>query len=93
MRRSNLAKVFAKDKESEGRQLEAFITDYIPNFSSKQLLMCKNCKPTIKNNRIPNRCILNGLQSEPLPDKLKGLDAISTQLFQLAKCFQTVVRF
>ena len=35
---------------------------------------------------------INGLQSEPLPDELKGLDAFSTQLIQLAKCFQTVVR-
>ena len=56
MRRGNLTKVF---KESEvWRQLEAFLTDYDPNFSSKQLLMCKTCKPTIKKNRIPNRCIL-----------------------------------
>ena len=85
MRRGNLTKVFEKDKESEvWRQLEAFLTDYDPNFSSKQ--------PTIKKNRIPNRCILNGLQSEPLPDELKGLDTFSTQLIQLAKCFQTVVR-
>uniref|UniRef100_A0A1X7V3F1 Uncharacterized protein n=1 Tax=Amphimedon queenslandica TaxID=400682 RepID=A0A1X7V3F1_AMPQE len=45
MRRSNLAKVFDKDKESEvWRQMEAFLTDYDPNFSSKQLLMCKNSK-------------------------------------------------
>ena len=49
MRRGNLNKVFEKDKESEvWRQLEAFLTDYDPNFSSKQLLMCKTCKPTIK---------------------------------------------
>ena len=90
MRRGNLTKVFEKDKESEvWRQLETFLTDYDPNFSSKQLLMCKTCKPTIKKNRIPNRCILNGLQSEPLPDELKGL---GTQLIQLAKSFQTVVR-
>ena len=93
MTRGNLTKVFEKDKESEvWRQLEAFLTDYDPNFSSKQLLMCKTCKPTIKKNRIPNRCVLNGLQSEPLPDELKGLDDFSTQLIQLAKCFQTVVR-
>uniref|UniRef100_A0A1X7TPG9 USP domain-containing protein n=1 Tax=Amphimedon queenslandica TaxID=400682 RepID=A0A1X7TPG9_AMPQE len=93
MRRSNLTNVFDKDKESEAwRELEAFLTDYDPDFDSKQLLMCRHCKPIIRNNRIPARCVLNGLQSEPLPDELKGLDPFSTQLIQLAKCFQTVVR-
>uniref|UniRef100_A0A1X7VB96 Uncharacterized protein n=1 Tax=Amphimedon queenslandica TaxID=400682 RepID=A0A1X7VB96_AMPQE len=64
MRRSNLTKVFNKDKESEAwRELEAFLTDYDPDFDSKQLLMCRHCKPIICNNRIPARCELNGLQS------------------------------
>uniref|UniRef100_A0A1X7U342 Uncharacterized protein n=1 Tax=Amphimedon queenslandica TaxID=400682 RepID=A0A1X7U342_AMPQE len=93
MRRSNLAKVFDKDKESEAwRQLESFFTYYYSNFSSKRLLMCKTFKPDIRSKKIVDRCVLNGLQSEPLPDKVKGLSAFSTQLIQLAKCFRTVVR-
>ena len=36
MRRGDLTKVFEKDKESEvWRQLEAFLTDYDPNFSQQ----------------------------------------------------------
>uniref|UniRef100_A0A1X7SM00 Uncharacterized protein n=1 Tax=Amphimedon queenslandica TaxID=400682 RepID=A0A1X7SM00_AMPQE len=74
MRRSNLAKVFDKDRESDvWKELEAFLTDYDPDFDNKQLLMCRHCKPIIQNNRIPARCALNGLQSEPLPDELKHL--------------------
>ena len=93
MRHSNMAKVFDKDKESEvWKELEAFLTNQDPNFDSKQLLMCKHCKPIIRSNRMPARCVLNNLQSEPLPDELKGLDPFSCQLIQLAKCFQTVVR-
>ena len=93
MRRSNMAKVFDKDKESEvWKELEAFLTNQDPNFDSKHLLMCKHCKPIIRSNRMPARCVLNNLQSEPLPDELKGLDPFSCQLIQLAKCFQTVVR-
>ena len=88
-----MAKVFDKDKESEAwKELEDFLTNQDPNFDSKQLLMCKHCKPIIRSNRIPARCVLNNLKSEPLPDELKGLDPFSCQLIQLAKCFQTVVR-
>ena len=85
MRRSNMAKVFDKDKESEAwKELEAFLTNYNPNFGRKQLLMCKHCNPIIRRNRIPARCVLNNLQSEPLPDELKGLDPFNCQLIQLA---------
>ena len=41
---------------------------------------------------MPPRCILNGLITEPVPDELKGLDALSRQLIQRAKAFQMVVR-
>ena len=41
---------------------------------------------------MPGRCVLNGLQTAPCPDELKGLDPFSSQLIQLAKAFQTVVR-
>ena len=82
MRRSNMAKVFDKDKESEAwKELEAFLTNHI---GGKQLSMCKHCKPIIRSNRIPARCVLNNLPSEPLPDELKGLDPFSCQLIQLA---------
>ena len=38
------------------------------------------------------RCVLNGLVTEPIPDELKSLDALSKQLIQRAKAFQTIVR-
>ena len=41
---------------------------------------------------MPARCVLNNLQFELLPDELKNLDPLSSQLIQLAKCYQTVVR-
>ena len=60
--------------------------------AANKFLMCKHCKPIIRSNRIPARCVLNNLQSEPLLDELKGLDPFSCQLIQLVKCFETVVR-
>ena len=93
LRRKNVTKVNGLDKKSEvWQKLEAFMTECDPNFSSKQLLMCKHCKPLIRSNKMPARCVLNNLKCEPIPDEFKDLDPLSCQLIQLAKCYQTVVR-
>ena len=41
---------------------------------------------------MPARCVLNGLQTVPIPPELAVLDQLSRQLIQRAKCYQTVVR-
>ncbi|CAI8013557.1 hypothetical protein GBAR_LOCUS8580, partial [Geodia barretti] len=41
---------------------------------------------------MPARCVLNGLQTVPIPPELAALDLLSRQLIQRAKCYQTVVR-
>ena len=46
----------------------------------------------LNKNTMPARCVLNGLVTEPVPDELKSLDALSKQLIQRAKAFQTIVR-
>ena len=56
------------------------------------LYVCSYCRQYLNKNTMPSRCILNGLITEPVPDELKGLDALSKQLIQRAKAFQTVVR-
>ena len=62
------------------------------SLQNKVLYICTNCKSIIKNDKVPGRCVLNGLQCEPIPNELKNLDPLSLQLIQRAKCFQTVVR-
>ena len=62
------------------------------SLQNKVLYICTNCKTIIKNDEVPGRCVLNGLQCEPIPNELKNLDPLSLQLIQRAKCFQTVVR-
>ena len=54
--------------------------------------MCRYCGPFLNKNTIPARCVLNGLLIESVPDELKSLDALSKQLIQRAKAFQTIVR-
>ena len=45
-----------------------------------------------RGNKLPGRCVLNGLETELVPDELSNLDALSKQLIQEAKAYQTVVR-
>ena len=41
---------------------------------------------------MPACCVLNGVQTVPIPPELAALDLLSRQLIQRAKCYQTVVR-
>ena len=56
------------------------------------MFVCSYCRPILNRNQMPPRCILNGLQTEPVSLELSHLDALSKQLIQRAKAFQTVVR-
>ena len=62
------------------------------SLQNKVLYICTNCKQIIKYNKVPGRCVLNGLKCEPIPNELNNMDPLSLQLIQRAKCFQTVVR-
>ena len=72
--------------------LKAFILKHNPDANEQVLYMCNYCKPLIKKDRLPPRCVLNGLQTLPMPPELAKLDCLSRQLIQRAKWYQTVVR-
>ena len=71
--------------------LKAFIVEHNPDAKQQVLYMCNYCKPFIKQDVLPARCVLNGLQTVPIPSELAKLDCLSKQLIQRAKCYQTVV--
>ena len=73
-------------------ELKLYIQSNTPDVATKVLYMCSYCKALIKKNRMPARCVLNGLQTVPIPPELAVLDPLSRQLIQLAKCYQTIVR-
>jgi hypothetical protein len=73
-------------------QLKAHILKYPPTVSGKVLYMCYYCKRRVRAGIMPARCVLNGLQTVPIPPELAALDLLSRQLIQRAKCYQTVVR-
>ena len=54
----------------------------LKNSGTEQLYICKYCQPFLNKNTMPARCVLNGLFTEPVPDELKSLDALSKQLIQ-----------
>ena len=72
--------------------LKAYIVESNPNSSSEVLYMCTYCKPLIRKDKLPSRCVLNGLTVVPVPPELSKLDVLSMQLIQRAKCYLTVVR-
>ena len=53
--------------------------------SSNILYMCKYYKPRIKSDKLPARCVLNGLETVPLPVELAKLDPLCMQLIQRTK--------
>ena len=73
-------------------RLKAFVTKQNKPASSNVLYMCKYCKPRIKSDELPARCVLNGLETVPLPVELAKLDPLCMQLIQRAKSFQMILR-
>ena len=54
--------------------------------------VCQYCRPLLNKNKMPGRCVLNGLEVERVPQDLQKLDPLSKQLIQRAKAFQAVIR-
>ena len=54
--------------------------------------VCQYCRPVLNKNKMPGRCVLNGLEVEPVPQNLQKLDPLRKQLIQRAKAFQAVIR-
>ena len=67
--------------------LKAFIVEHNSDANKQVLYMCNYCKPFIKQDILPARCVLNGLQTVPIPPELARLDCLSKQLIQRAKCY------
>ena len=73
-------------------ELKAHVLKYPPTVSGQVLYMCHYCKTRVRSGNMPARCVLNGLQTVPIPPELAKLDLLSRQLIHRAKCYQTIVR-
>ena len=93
-KRKNVTKV--KLTDSLGKVVWPLLKDFMhtedEHVSDNQLYMCNYCKPLIRKDTMPARCVLNGLRLVKIPIELEKLDAMSRQFIQRAKGFQTIVR-
>ena len=81
-----------KFKSPAWNKLNQYLITIDPDVVGKELYVCKYCRPLLNKDKVPNRCILNGLITEPIPNELAKLNVLERQLIQKAKVFQTVVR-
>ena len=88
----SVTRVKLSDNLSEDITLKQYILDLNPAADDQTLYMCNYCKSSIRKNKLPPRCILNGLETVPIPCELSKLDTLSSQLIQRDKCYQTVIR-
>ena len=72
--------------------LKTFMLAQDPTAARKNHFMCYYCKPKIRQGKLPPRCVLNGLQTTPIPAELAKLGCLDRQFIQRAKPYQTVVR-
>ena len=86
--RKNVSRIELSEEEIDSEvwlRLLAYVICTNLEASSEQLYICEYCKPRIRSNELPCRCVLNGLQTVPVPPELNKLDALSAQLIQRAR--------
>ena len=69
--------------------LKQYILELNPAADDQTLYIWNYCKSIIRKNILPPRCVLNGLETVPIPPELSKLDDLSSQR---VKCYQTVIR-
>ena len=74
------------------KSLKAHILEGDSGADTKKHYVCQYCRPMLNSDRMPNRCILNGLKTEPVPEELEMLDPLSKQIIQRGKAFQAIFR-
>ena len=72
--------------------IKAYAILSCPDVGDDPVYLCNYCRPKVKAGVMPGRCVINGLESPPIPKELKDLDLFTVKFLQLAKAFQTVVR-
>ena len=66
------------------KELKQYILRHNEHVNMESLFVCSYCRPILNVDNMPRRCILNGLEKEPIPAELSVLDALSKQLIQRA---------
>ena len=54
--------------------LKTYLAERDEDINSKVYYVCTYCCPLLNQNKLPNRCVLNSLYVEPVPEELSGLN-------------------
>ena len=74
------------------QELKDYIRKRDPNADQKLYYVCRYCQCRLLKNEMPYRCVLNGLETEPIPKELSNLSPFGKQMIQKVKPFQTIIR-
>jgi len=72
-------------------ELKQYLAQKDENFNTKTYYVCTYCRPLLNQNKLPARCVLNGLYVDEVPEEFTNLNALGRQLIQRAKPFQTII--
>ena len=81
-----------KFKSEVWQRLKKFMLHSGPDVKDKTLYVCEYCRTRLNANELPNRCILNGLLTVPIPNYVSKLNILERQLIQKTKAFPTIIR-
>jgi hypothetical protein len=56
--------------------LKAYVYMSDPEATNKTHYVCQYYRPILNQDKLPSRCILNGLEVEPVPKELENMDPI-----------------
>ena len=80
---------FSKHFDSDiGSELVDYILKHTPPGEDEALYMCSYCKPKIKADVLPPRCVLNGLETVPFHLSLINLMPLANSSFSLLNAFR-----
>ena len=63
-------------------ELKTFLAENDEHHASRVYYICTHCRPLLNQNKLPARCVLNGLQTEKIPEELSHLTPLGRQLIQ-----------
>ena len=63
-------------------QLKNYLLARDPNVATKTLYVCTHFRPILNENNVLDRCVLNGLYTELVPEELSNLNALENQFIQ-----------
>ena len=61
-------------------QLKNYLLDKDPHVAIKSLYVCTHCRPILNEDNIPDRCVLNGVYTEPVTSLYNVLSVFKQSL-------------